>query len=343
MYSQKDLLELIDRAQKGVIEITDLGDSVLANAKRARFIRKMQHKTVILPEARFMNMESNIEDIDRIAFVGRVLDAGDDASNDHVDLSEAAFSKPDTWTNQLIAKEFQAITSLRDKAARRSIERGNFENTLIDLFGEAAGRDMEELAIFGDKNITYNSGAGELHKQSRLLSKIDGWVKNAANAVYGVGGAKDFDPSGDDYPVDMFEAMLEATPKEYLANIDEWRIWVTWDVEQKYRRYLRNRETGLGDAALISKMGLEFEGIPIRKVPMLERARATESQGTGSVCILGYPSNMVWGIFHQVSIEREREAKKRRTDWVLSLEGDADFEDENACTVAYIQKENPES
>ena len=133
MYSQEDLLQLLNKAEKGVLEVADLGQSVLQPGKLARFVRKMQEKTTILPEARYMSMESSIEDIDRIAFMGRVLDAGEDASGDHVDLDEAQFSKPTTWTNRLTAKEFQAIASLRDKSARRAIERGSFETTLIDL------------------------------------------------------------------------------------------------------------------------------------------------------------------------------------------------------------------
>ncbi len=342
MYSQEDLLQLLNKAEKGVLEVADLGQSVLQPGKLARFVRKMQEKTTILPEARYMSMESSIEDIDRIAFMGRVLDAGEDASGDHVDLDEAQFSKPTTWTNRLTAKEFQAIASLRDKSARRAIERGSFETTLIDLLGEAAGRDMEELAIFGDTNIPY-AGTGSSDKQARLLSKVDGWAKTAANAVYGAGTGKDFDPQADNFPVNMFDAILQATPKEYLANVDEWRLWVDWTTLQAYKKYLAKRQTGLGDLALTSNLPLEYDGIPVVRCAMLERARPVANNGSGRIAMLGYPSNMIWGIFHQIFIEREREAKKRRTDYVLTLEGDAGFEDENACTVAYIQKESNES
>ena len=45
---------------------------------------------------------------------------------------------------------------------------------------------------------------------------------------------------------------------------------------------------------------------------------------------------MVWGVFHEVTIEREREAKARRTDFVLSFEGDADYEDEAAAVAAFV-------
>ena len=336
MLSQEEMLKLIDRAMKGgIVDVDALGDAVLQPTKLTRFIRKMQESTVILPIARYFPMDAQIHDIDRISFTGRVLDSGEDAGGSHRNLDEADFAKPVTNTNVLTVHEFQAIVSLRDKALRRNIERENFEDTLIDLLGEAVGRDMEEFALFADKTFTYN--------QDHVLSKSNGWIKQAANAVYGAGGNKDFDPSADTYPENMLNAMLEGMPKEYLSNISSWRYWVNWTVENAYRDILKKRGTALGDLAYTTGGQLAYKGIIIERVPMIERAKTEGAGGPGDVAMLGYPNNHVWGVFHKVTIEREREAKKRRTDFVLTLEVDAGYEDENAVIVAYIDKENPVS
>ncbi|MBE9591902.1 MAG: phage major capsid protein [Proteobacteria bacterium] len=336
MLSQEEMLRLIDRAMKGgIVDVDALGDAVLQPTKLTRFIRKMQESTVILPIARYFPMDAQIHDIDRISFTGRVLDSGEDAGGSHRNLDEADFAKPVTNTNVLTVHEFQAIVSLRDKALRRNIERENFEDTLIDLLGEAVGRDMEEFALFADKTFTYN--------QDHVLSKSNGWIKQAANAVYGAGGNKDFDPSADTYPENMLNAMLEGMPKEYLSNISSWRYWVNWTVENAYRDILKKRGTALGDLAYTTGGQLAYKGIIIERVPMIERAKTEGAGGPGDVAMLGYPNNHVWGVFHKVTIEREREAKKRRTDFVLTLEVDAGYEDENAVIVAYIDKENPVS
>jgi hypothetical protein len=336
MLGQDELLKLIDRAMKGgIVDVDALGEAVLQPTKLTRFIKKMQEKTVILPEARYFPMTAQIHEIDRIAFTGRVLDSGTDADGDHRELSESDYAKPDINTNTLTAHEFQAIVSLRDKALRRNIERENFENTLIDLLGEAVGRDLEELAIFANTTMSYS--------QDHVLSKTDGWVKNAANAIYGAGASKDFDPAGATYPENMFNAMLESMPKEYLSNISDWRFWVNWTIENGFRDLLKARGTALGDLAYTTGGGLAYKGIPIKRVPIIERAKAESAGGFGDVAILGYPNNHVWGVFHKVTIEREREAKKRRTDFILSLEVDAGYEDENAVVVAFIDAENPTS
>ena len=336
MLSQEEMLRLIDRAMKGgIVDVDALGDAVLQPTKLTRFIRKMQDSTVILPASRYLPMDAQIHDIDRISFTGRVLDSGDDAAGAHRELAESDYAKPVTNTNKLTVHEFQAIVSLRDKALRRNIERANFEDTLIDLLGEAVGRDMEEFALFADTNFSY--------AQDHVLSKSNGWIKQAANAVYGAGGNKDFDPTADTYPENMFNAMLGGMPKEYLSNIDSWRYWVNWTVENAYRDLLKKRGTALGDLAYTTGGQLAYKGIPIKRVPMIERAKAEGVGGPGDVAILGYPNNHVWGVFHKVTIEREREAKKRRTDFVLTLEVDAGYEDENAVIVAYIEKTNPVS
>ena len=335
MLSQVEMLRLIDRALKGgIVDVDALGEAVLQPSKLTRFIRKMQEKTVILPEARYMPMDSQIAHIDRISFTGRVLDSGDDASGDHRTLAESDYAKPTMAINKLTVHEFQAIVSIQDKALRRNIEKENFEETLIDLLGEAVGRDMEEFAIFADTDFTY--------AQDHVLSKSDGWIKNAANAIYG-GDASDFDPAHATYPENMFNAMLGGMPKEYLTDVGSWRYWVNWEVQNAYRDLLKARGTSLGDSVYTTNQKLAYKGIPIERVPMLERAKAELVGGCGDVAMLGYPNNHVWGVFHKVTIEREREAKKRQTDFILTLEVDAGYEDENAVIVAFIDKSNPES
>jgi hypothetical protein len=279
-------------------------------------------------------MKSQKVDIDRISFTGRVLDSGADAGGADKELDESNYAKPTVNTNQLSANEFQAIVSIKDTALRRNIERENFEDTLIDLLGEAVGRDLEEFAIFGNTDFTY--------AQDHVLSKADGWAKLAANAVYG-GDKSDFDPALATYPETMFEAQLAAIPKEYLTNSNMFRFWVNWTVQNKYRNILKARGTALGDMAYTKNEKLWFKGIEVKRVPMLERAKAEISGGAGDISILGYPNNHAWGVFHKISIEREREAKKRQTDFVLTIEADMGFEDENACVVAYEDKSNPGS
>lgn len=324
-YSNDEILARLDGAFKS-ITVDDLGDSVLAPEKFNQFIRAMQARTVILPEARFIEMNSHVTEIDRVGFTGRVLTVGNNSDGTQKVLEETEFSKPIFATNKLVAKEMQAVTAIRDRALRRNIERGGFEDTLVDLFGEAAGRDLEEWAIFAKEGSA-----------DALLSLTDGWIEKSANKIYGGGTDKDFDPSANDFPENVLKALLDALPKEFLVNRAEWRFYVPYEIEDGYRDLLKRRGTALGDRAQTEGGGLMYKGIPVVYCPMLERA----SQDTGRVAMLQHPDNMVWGVFHEVTIEREREAKARRTDFVLTIEADCHYEDENGAVVALIDQEKP--
>jgi len=335
LMSNADLLARLDSAFKA-ITIGDLDEGILQPAKFDRFVQAMQHRTMILGDARFIAMESHQVDIDRVGFVGRILKAGLDGDGGSRDLSEGEHVKPSFWTNKLNAKELQAITGIKDAALRRNIERGNFEDTLIDLFGEAAGRDMEEWFVLGNTDIDWAEDA--------VLSLIDGWAKRAANKIYGVGASQDFDPNGDNWPENMFEAMLTAVPKQYLQNRAEWRIYVDWATENAYRNLLKARSTELGDRGWTQGQAIPYKGLAIQYVPMMERSKAVGTDGgAGRIAMLQHPDNMAWGIFQEVTIERDRIPKSRRTDFVLTLEGDADYEDENAAVTAFIEGETPGS
>lgn len=340
-YSNRDLLRIVDDTLKGITEygiteISDMHDAILQPTKFDKFVRRVQDKTVIVPEARYIKMETHRVDIDRIAFIGRILTSLKDTEGNTRELLTSEFAKPSVDTNRLDSQDFQAIASIRDETLRKNIEKGGFEDTLIDLFGEAAGRDLEEFFILADKDMLYS--------QDKVLSKEDGWVKLAENKVYGVngpGGNKDFDPAGATYPENMFEAMLDVLPKYYLGSRTDWRFYVTYPVEKAWRKLLKARQTPLGDEFTTKAAPLAYEGIPIVRVPMLERAKEIDKGGPGTVCMLQNPDNMVWGIFLEVGIEREREAKLHRTDFVLTVEADSDYEDENAVVIAYIEKPVP--
>ncbi len=339
MRSNQDLLAELESAMKSITDISQLGDSILSPQKFDQFVRRMEDRTVILPEARFISMDAQQVDIDRTGFVGRILRSGSDGSGASRTLASGEFAEPVFNTNKLIANELQAVTSLRDRALRRNIERGDFEGTLIDLFGEAAGRDTEEYALLGD--------SGRNHGDDDVLSKTDGWLKLAANRVYGgAGGQFDFEPNDDKDPEALFQAMLEALPKRFIQDISEWRIYVPWEVYDAYHDVLKKRQTNLGDQAQQDGYSrLPWKGLWVVYAPLLERSPAAQDNENadhevyGRIATLQNPDNMAWGVFHEVTVEDEREAKERRTDFVLTLEADAHYEDENAAVTAFIDQD----
>lgn len=323
MDNNKVLKEIEESVKKSVTNITQLNDSVLVPEQFANFVREIQDSSNILQQARFMEMNSQKVNIDRIAFTGRVLHKGvEGEASDEV--------APTTKTNQLVANELMTIAPITDQALRRNIERGNLEDTIITLLGEAAGRDLEEYAIFASEDFDsaeYNDGEGW-----DAIDMTDGWVKKAENKLWDSA----FDDTDDNYPENLFQDMINALPKKYLQNINDWVFFVPYEIADAYHDLLKARGTALGDTAQIGKPELYYKGIKVEYSPMLERY-------DDATVMLQNPDNMVWGIFHEVTLESEREAKLRRTDFVLTFEGDAHYEDENACVVAVDASETDDA
>lgn len=336
--TNRQILAHIDAALK-TITVTDLGDSVLVAEQAARFVREVRLATRIVQQARVYQMTTPDRKIDRTGFTGRILSSGKDAAGD---TQVPTAVKPQFATNTLTPKELVAVAGLEDDTLEDNIERDNLENTLVEIFGQAAGRDIEEFAVFADSDVAFAT--------DDVLSLTDGWIDRAAQKVYGqdvVGQiARDFDPDDAAFPENMFEAMLLAMPEEFLADPSSLRFFVDWDTQNKYRDLLKARGTALGDTAQTGNAPLFYKGIPVIYVPLFSRAPdhggATEDDLVeGRVSLLVNPANLAWGIRRQMRIEPDRMVKERRTDFVLTLRVDADYEDENGAVAALIDKANP--
>lgn len=296
--NNQEILEKINGVLKSIMT-NDLGKAKLAPSKQQQFVRVVSEATPLLDAARRIDMTSHTHDIDRVGFAGRILrSAQEGVEGEHS-------ANPDFHTNQLESVEVMAIAGITDSTLEDNIEREGFENTLLDLIADRVGIDLEELFINGDKS-----------SNDPVLKLTDGWLKKAANEVTDV----DFDTNDVE---DMFDAMIKAVPKKYLRNRNEWAFYVHWDIEDTYRNVLRKRGTGLGDQAQTTSQPLSYKGIRIQDVSNMPEGTA----------LLVPQSNLVYGIYRDISIEPDRIPKARRTDFVATLRVDCHYEDENAAVV----------
>ncbi|UOQ43358.1 phage major capsid protein [Halobacillus salinarum] len=301
MDTNQDMLAKVQNAMKAM-QRSDLGSSILAREKRQRFVRTVSASTKLLDRARRINMQSHTHDIDRVGFAARILRAATEADEPNGE------SSPNTDTNTLESVEAIAIAGLTDSTLEDNIEEEDFENTLIDLIADRAGLDLEELFIQGDKSSS-----------DPFLALTDGWLKKAANEV---DGTSDADFASDDVE-SMFDSMIHAVPKKYLRNREDWKFYAHWDIEDAYRNVLRNRGTGLGDSAQTTAQGLAYKGIGVED---------SSNMPAGTV-LLAPSSNLVYGMYRDIRIEPDRQAKKRLTDFVTTMRVDCHYEDENAAVV----------
>ena len=78
------------------------------------------------------------------------------------------------------------------------------------------------------------------------------------------------------------------------------------------------------------------------EAPVLNDSEGSHtSNGWGKVAMLMDPNNMVYGIFHEVGVEPDRQPKLRKTDYVFSAESDQGFENPNVGVVALYNMAKP--
>ena len=98
----------------------------------------------------------------------------------------------------------------------------------------------------------------------------------------------------------------------------------------------------LGSGTTGKNIARPYKGVPVVEAPVLNDADGSHtSNGWGKVAMLMDPNNMVYGIFHEVGIEPDRQPKLRKTDYVFSAESDQGFENPNVGVVALYNMAKP--
>lgn len=322
------LNEMIENPNEAIksITVSDLGYSVLQPQYFNQFVREATRDQVILSEARRMIMDAQVMNIDRTGFSNRIMEVG-------TEDTAPTGAKPAFNQEQLTAKEFVGMVGINDKSLRRNIEKQGFQTTLISMASSKWGEDWESLAVFGD---TTKANIGT------LLKSQDGWIKKCTTKLYGTGTGKDFTGSSDTISA-VFKKMLAAYPKNYLKNRSNLRLYVGSELFDDYIDEVGQRPTYTGDEATGNNIARPYKGIPVVEAPVLNDSEGTHaSNGWGAkIAMLMDPNNMVYGIFHEVGIEPERQAKLRKTDYVFSAESDQGFENPNVGVVALWGMEKP--
>lgn len=305
---------------------TSLNTSVLQVEKEAAFIREMQKATVMLDGSRYIPMKSDKHDIDRITME---LDLEDGSRNSSTGLITLTEQDPTFALNELDAVKLMAKTQITYEALEDNIEQGTLETTITQLFGNAAGRSLERVFIFGDETLSagVNVPSG--------YTKVDGWAHevDADQVVYGGGTAnqRDFDPSDID---DMLTVMYDKLDPDYLEGAV---FYLPTSKVSAYRRSLKSKDSPLGDQAVLQNGNLTFEGVPIRRVPALDYPvnNATFAANVSKeVAFLGRPSNFVHGFKRGIMVESDKDVEHQMYKFILSLRADCNFEDESKVVLA---------
>ena len=297
----------IDLSQKATIALADLetNGGILSPEQSNQFIRSMMDTPTIMREARVVPMDSPTMKINKIGFGSRILRAANQTQGSRA-LAEADRSKPDLGSVTLTSKEVIAEIMLPYEVIEDNIERGDIQNTILQLIAERAALDLEELVVQGDTALATAT------PPDAYLGLLDGVLKKATANVVDAGTAA--------ISATVFNNVVKAMPSKYLRNRSQLRHYVPHDVEQDYRLALSNRGTSLGDDILTGNRPVPVFGSPMVGMALMP---------TGNMLYTD-PKNIVIGFHRNIRIESERVIAERQVRIVLTARVAVEIEEVNA-------------
>lgn len=290
-----------------------------------RFLRKTMLQPTLLGPAGGVSpilLKSRKQNIDRINITGRLLETLEE------DVDFPSESKPST--DQIVLETFEyggmvpASYTLLEDVLEGKMSGGDlpddspFIETIQDLMIEAVARDLEEILLLSDTSSL-----------DTTLDEFDGGLILPSNS-YDHGSA----------PIDaaLFEGMLAELPSEWLQQLAGLRFLVGPRTNLFLRAHLGKKGTPLGDRALTSTPDgqMYLYGVPVVSIgKMPETLGASSDEGKA---LLLHPKNFRAGIWRRVMLEVEKNKKKRRYEFYVSLRAGMKYEEPEGVVVGHSFK-----
>ena len=337
------LSQLINENEKEVFKAmrdmrADMGTAkaLLNDEQFNKFILAATTNQSILQDASFRKMNAMNQIVSSTWIDGRVLQNGykdsDFNTQDSLTAADVDFGKA-----ELNSTKLKAMCKLYDDDKEDNIEREAFETTLLGMMGEAVGRDLEALCVFG--NDAYTSGGDP----DPLFSVFDGWLEQAKSYQVKSDLANDGSDDNDgDFDLDdgidaMFDAMIGALPVPYRAAglMNRLAYYVPWEVYDAYQNLLASRVDTLGDVNLTGRPSLTYKNIPVKYAPVLD---ATDGRTVfGNVpSILTIPEYTWFGVYKDLSIEPRRDVPNELTEYYYRIRCAASLQFPNAFVTGVM-------
>ena len=172
---EQALKEKITTGQNFVMKYVDIGqgskklnDGVLQAEKSAEYIQALTSRTAFLDQIKMITSHNHKRELDFMSFdveleAGRVNGTPQVLSN---------YQDPDFMTKAFNAEEYRALTGLHRTTLYDSIEGKSFMNTVTQKFGEANGRALERILIYGNTKSTDSTASSGYKVNDGIIKKI---------------------------------------------------------------------------------------------------------------------------------------------------------------------------
>ena len=332
--SGNELLEKVIRTT----EVASGSGGLLNPEQSNRFIDYMWDATVLGSQVRTVRMKSDTVDIDKIGVGERLMRVATEAVDTGVNAG-ATFSKISLTTKKLRLDWELSSESLED-----NIEGDALEDHIARLMANAAGNDLEDLAINGDDTLTGDP----------LLKAFDGW------SVLAQASGHVIDHAGSALNRAAFNKALKAMPRKYLQRRNGLKFFTGSNLIQDYLYSLSQSSSSLiQPEAMVQQViqngpvrtegpagfttGYAF-GVPVQEVPLFTETKTGSYSGASGQhgdLWLTFPQNMLWGVKREIQVFREFKPKKDTIEYTMYTRVGVQIENADAFVVVKNIKVQP--
>lgn len=324
MSSMRTLRAWVEKAT-GSDYLTSIGGfGKLANAQAKEFIRVATEWTAILSEAREENSDAPAWEVPTISLHGtRILKSGTDAA-EGARVATGQMVRADSAMVTITTALFKGESKVSDESLEDNIEGAAHADTLMQLIGEAVGRDMEEIAIKGDTALADTAGV------NRTFRQFDGIFKVVDAAL--AGGAQEVVATGVTDPETILKNLLEKIPARYRKDPTRLRLYVPIALADAYEDAMSARGTPLGDVVLENGRAVKkYRGVPVVPTPLLS-GTDVGSQNFGRVAFCTDPKNIIFAWHRRIRIEKFRDPREGVWSFLPTVRFAAKVPQTAACT-----------
>jgi len=290
------------------------------------FIDYLVDESVLLKKVRTVQMKARTQNIDKIGLGDNVFVKGVAG----VDPGDTVSITGPTQV-ELVSKEIVGIVSVGDDTREDNIEGEAFVQHLLRMIGAKGANQIEQASIHGDTAVS----------DTGILDRWDGIYKIAK-----AGGAhvRDAMNDSDRYWPGTNGAkatkLVKLMPTKYRQDLRTLAWILHPDLYLDYNEELASKGYSEALASIAGVRDVPLKGIQNVQVPLLKTDMAFTT-GTdpvvnhtdGSIVILTDLRNIIVGIQREIKIEPQRNARKRATDYVLSMRSAVQVENCDAVVI----------
>ncbi|GMU21156.1 MAG: hypothetical protein AMXMBFR13_12490 [Phycisphaerae bacterium] len=290
-----------------------------------KFLQYIVDESTLLKRIRTEFMNSPTKNIDKIGLGSKVLVK----ATPGVDPGDTVSLSGPTQI-QLVTKEIIGIVSVGDDTLEDNIEGDAFLQTLLGMIARAAANEIEQAAIHGDTAVA----------DDFLLDRWNGFYKKAitggCHRIEAMADADRYWPGANGAKATR---VLKSLPTKYRQDTRTLGWILHPDAYLDYNDELATKGYSEAFASITGIRDVPLRGIQNVQVPLLKTdmvfnyGEPAVEYTNGTIVMLTDLRNLIIGLQRQIRIETQRNARKRATDFVLTMRGDVQVENPDAIVI----------